>query len=136
MSFWGRLQVNGALQRVGKRIAANPYLWQIAGDGRPHFDHWVEERASDNDLIRAAAELVGFLHEIPARYMERDWGQQLATIIQGSMQFVAQEMRRRGLSESERDEAAGEATKWLEKVLAAQPENAIASRALARLKLR
>lgn len=37
---------------------------------------------------------------------------------------------------TERDEAAKEATKWLEKVLEAQPENAIASRALERIKAR
>jgi tetratricopeptide (TPR) repeat protein len=39
-------------------------------------------------------------------------------------------------SPSERDQASVEATRWLEKVLEAQPENAIASRALARLKIR
>jgi len=36
----------------------------------------------------------------------------------------------------ERDAASAEATKWLNKVLEAQPENAIASRALERLKVR
>jgi tetratricopeptide (TPR) repeat protein len=35
---------------------------------------------------------------------------------------------------AEREEAAKEATRWLEKVLAAQPENALASRALERIK--
>lgn len=39
-------------------------------------------------------------------------------------------------SESERAAAASEATTWLEKVLATQPENAIASRALERVKKR
>jgi tetratricopeptide (TPR) repeat protein len=42
----------------------------------------------------------------------------------------------RSKSTTERDQASLEATKWLEKVLEAQPENAIASRALARLKIR
>lgn len=37
---------------------------------------------------------------------------------------------------TEKDEASAEATRWLDKVLTAQPENALASRALARLKLR
>ncbi len=37
---------------------------------------------------------------------------------------------------TERDQASTEATLWLQKVLEAQPENAIASRALARLKIR
>ena len=39
-------------------------------------------------------------------------------------------------STTERDQASTEATLWLQKVLEAQPENAIASRALARLKIR
>lgn len=39
-------------------------------------------------------------------------------------------------SQSEKDQASTEATLWLQKVLEAQPENAIASRALARLKIR
>ena len=39
-------------------------------------------------------------------------------------------------SATEKDQAATEATLWLLKVLEAQPENAIASRALARLKIR
>lgn len=39
-------------------------------------------------------------------------------------------------SPTERNQASVEATRWLEKVLEAQPENAIASRALARLKIR
>lgn len=42
----------------------------------------------------------------------------------------------RSKSAAERDQASLEATRWLEKVLEAQPENAIASRALARLKIR
>ena len=104
MGLWGRIQVNGALQRLGKSIAANPYLWQVASDGRPHFDHWVEERASDGDLIRAAAELTSFLYQIPPRYMAREWGQQLATIIQGSTECVRREMVRRGLAESDADQ--------------------------------
>ena len=39
-------------------------------------------------------------------------------------------------STTERDQASTEATLWLQKVLEAQPENAIASRALERLKIR
>lgn len=39
-------------------------------------------------------------------------------------------------SPSEKDQAATQASLWLQKVLQAQPENAIASRALARLKIR
>lgn len=39
-------------------------------------------------------------------------------------------------TDSEKEQAASEASRWLQKVLEAQPENAIASRALARLKLR
>ena len=39
-------------------------------------------------------------------------------------------------SPTEKDQASAEATKWLQKVLEAQPENAIASRALERLKIR
>ena len=100
MGLFGRIQVNGALQRLGKRIAANPYLWQIAADGRPHFDHWVEEHASDGDLIRAAADLTSFHLEIPPRYMTREWGQQLSDIVRGSAECVKREIHRRGLAES------------------------------------
>jgi len=39
-------------------------------------------------------------------------------------------------SASEKKEASTEAAKWLEKVLDAQPENALASRALERIKQR
>ena len=39
-------------------------------------------------------------------------------------------------TQAEKDQASTEATLWLNKVLEAQPENAIASRALARLKIR
>lgn len=39
-------------------------------------------------------------------------------------------------SNTEKDQASAEATGWLQKVLEAQPENAIASRALERLKIR
>ncbi len=42
----------------------------------------------------------------------------------------------RAKSPTERDEASAEATRWLTKVLEAQPENALASRALERLKIR
>ncbi len=42
----------------------------------------------------------------------------------------------RSKSNTEKEEASTEATVWLNKVLEAQPENAIASRALARLKIR
>lgn len=101
MGLWGRIQVNGALQRLGKRIAANPYLWQVASDNRPHFDHWVEDHASDGDLIRAGAELKSFLYEIPPRDMARKWGQQIATIVEGSAECVRREILKRGLTEGE-----------------------------------
>lgn len=98
MGLWGRIQVNGALQRLGKQIAANPHLWAVAPDGRPHFDHWVEEHASDDELISAAAALTAFLFQIPERYLHRDWGQQLAAIIQGSIECVRRGMVSRGVA--------------------------------------
>ncbi len=107
MEFWDRLQVNGALQRLGKRIAANPSLWQMASDGRPHFDHWVEECASDDDLVRAADVVEDSLVQIASCYQERRSGQQLATILQGSMRCAAREMRRRGLARGESGQVAG-----------------------------
>lgn len=101
MGLWGRLQVNGALLRLSKRIAARPYLWEFASDNRPHFDHWVEEHASDGDLVRALRELEAALSEIPLRYLAREWGYELSSIIRGSIECVRREMQKRGLMQSE-----------------------------------
>ena len=98
MGYWTRVQANGAMARIGKRITGDPRLWKPAPDGRPRFVHWLEKEASDADLQRAKHELDSFLQEIPERWLGHAWAEEIVDRVNESVQAVLLEVQRRGTS--------------------------------------
>ena len=100
------------------------------------LDHWqfyqarnIREEIAKSTLVQLRLQALSVPAAAQAAYQA-----QIATY-----ESLAQDQKQKKeeiKAQAEKDQSSTEATLWLNKVLEAQPENAIASRALARLKIR
>jgi tetratricopeptide (TPR) repeat protein len=148
--YQARQRPRNALEHYREAVERNPVLadaWVRLGD--------LALERSDLAAARQAFEVVARLRpDEPSAHgklalvlqLEGDWpaaDRELRGVLEqqpDNLEFVLRlgvlhtERFTRAKTAAERDEAAREATRWLQQVLDAQPENALASRALDRLK--
>lgn len=150
--YQSRQRAKSAQEHLERAAALNPLLdeaWLRLGDLSLERQDYVKARQQFQVAARLVPESVAAHGKLALVYqLEKDWpaaDRELHLVLNRdaeNLEFMLRlgvlhaERFTQAKSATERAEAAKEATKWLEQVLAAQPENALASRALERVKAR
>jgi tetratricopeptide (TPR) repeat protein len=150
--YQSRQRAKSAQEHLERAAALNPLLdeaWLRLGDLSLERQDYVKARQQFQVAARLVPESVAAHGKLALVYqLEKDWpaaDRELHLVLNRdaeNLEFMLRlgvlhaERFTQAKSATERVEAAKEATKWLEQVLAAQPENALASRALERVKAR
>lgn len=148
----GRQRGKNADEHYLKALELNPVLvdaWLKLGDRALERQDLIEARQRFEVAARLAPGDVGALGKLALVYqLESDWPAADRTLhvvidrdpenVEFMLRLGVLHLERYGKARTldEKQEASKQATEWLQKVLEAQPENAIASRALERLKQR
>ncbi|HEY0882208.1 MAG TPA: tetratricopeptide repeat protein [Archangium sp.] len=150
--YEGRQRPKNAEEHFAKALERNPVLdeaWLKLGDLALARQDYVAARRHFEIAARLVPESIpargklALVHQLEGNWPAAD--KELKAVMDRdpeNLEFMLRlgvlhtERFTKAKGDAEKDQAATEATKWLQKVLEAQPENAIASRALARLKLR
>lgn len=147
-----RQRTKAAEEHYQLALERNPVLeeaWLRLGDAALNRQDYVTARKNFEVAVRlvpdsaAARGKLALVHQLDGNWPAAD--KELHAVLDKdpeNLEFMLRlgvlhtERFTKSKSDSERAQASSEAKVWLNKVLEAQPENAIASRALARLKIR
>ncbi len=147
-----RQRTKAAEEQYQLALERNPVLeeaWLHLGDAALNRQDYIAARKDFEVAVRLVPESapahgkLALVHQLDGNWPAAD--KELRAVLDKdpeNLEFMLRlgvlhtERYTKSKSDSEREQASTEATVWLNKVLEAQPENAIASRALARLKMR
>lgn len=150
--YEGRQRIKNAEEHYRKALDRNPVLdqaWMKLGDLSLNRQDYVTARQQFGVAVHLSPENPSARGKLALVYqLDGNWpaaAKELQAVLDRdpeNLEFMLRlgvlhtERFTKARTDAEKSDASGEASKWLQKVLDQQPENAIASRALERLKVR